>query len=160
MPEMQKLINLIEENEFYCVKKDDTFLYVPIKEIKDHGFDHIATSGIYLSENDGVWECIFQPMVRRIDENDPKLSAENTGVILNEALNFIKRDYPYFNYDKNIQVEWNVDLENELSDDNTKYGVINGTFCVKTDAENMYSLISALDDFPIIELEMINMDSE
>ena len=159
MSEMQKLINLIEENEFYCIK-DDAFLYVPIKEIKDHGFDHVATSGIYLSENDGVWACIFQPMVRKIDANDPKFSAENTGVILNACLNFIKRDYPYFDDDKIIQVKWGVDLENELSDDNSKYGVINGTFCVKTDAENMYSLISALDDFPVVELEMINMDSE
>lgn len=159
MTEMQKLINLIEENEFYCIK-DDAFLYVPIKEIKDHGFDHVATSGIYLSENDGVWACIFQPMVRKIDANDPKFSAENTGVILNAGLNFIKRDYPYFDDDKIIQVEWGVDLENELSDDNTKYGVINGTFCIKTDAENIFSLISALDDFPVVELEMINMGSE
>ena len=157
MTEMQKLINLIEENEFYCVK-DDAFLYVPIKEIKDHGFDHAATSGIYLSENNGVWACIFQPMVRKIDANDPKFSAENTGIILNGALNFIKHDYPYFDDDKIIQVEWDVDLENELSD-NSKYGTINGTFCVKTDAENIFSLINALDDFPIVELEIINMDS-
>lgn len=70
------------------------------------------------------------------------------------------RKFLYFDDDKIIQVEWDVDLENELSDDNSKYGVINGTFCVKTDAENMYSLISALDDFPVLELEMINMDSE
>lgn len=157
MTEMQKLINLIEENEFYCVK-DDAFLYVPIKEIKDHGFDHAVTSGIYLSEDNGVWACIFQPMVRKIDANDPKFSAENTGVILNGALNFIKHDYPYFDDDKIIQVEWDVDLENELSD-NSKYGTINGTFCVKTNAENIFSLINALDDFPIVELEIISMDS-
>lgn len=156
MTEMQKLINLIEENEFYCVK-DDAFLYVPIKEIKDHGFDHAATSGIYLSENNGVWACIFQPMVRKIDANDPKFSAENTGVILNGALNFIKHDYPYFDDDKIIQVEWDVDLENES--DNSKYGTINGTFCVKTNAENIFSLINALDDFPIVELEILSMDS-
>lgn len=157
MTEMQKLIDLIEKNEFYCIK-DDAFLYVPIKEIKDHGFDHAATSGIYLSENNGVWACIFQPMVRKIDANDPKFSAENTGVILNGALNFIKHDYPYFDDDKIIQVEWDVDLENELSD-NSKYGTINGTFCVKTNAENIFSLINALDDFPIVELEIISMDS-